>query len=63
MRAAAVPKGEEVLALVAVVAAAGQQRVGASARCADPARDDGILVEQWLELGDVAHGFRRSGTP
>lgn len=44
---------EEAAALVVVVAAVGQECVGASAGSADLARDGGNLVEQRLELGDV----------
>jgi hypothetical protein len=57
------PAGPERAAVfVVVVAAVGRQRVGASARSADPARDGRDLVEQGQKLGDVAHGFRRSAT-
>lgn len=44
---------EQATVLVVVVAAVGQQRVRASARFADPARDGRDLVEQRQELGDV----------
>jgi hypothetical protein len=54
---------EQAAVLVVVVAAVGQERIGASAGSAGLARDGGNLVEQRLELGDVARGFRRSGTP
>lgn len=39
--------------LVVVVAAVGQQRVGAPGWPADAARDGRDLVEQWQGLGDV----------
>lgn len=47
------PPPEQATVLVVVVPAVGQQRVGASAGSADPARDGRDLVQQRLELGDV----------
>ncbi len=44
---------EQAAVFVVVVAAVGQQCVGATAGSADPAGDGGNLVEQRLELGDV----------
>jgi hypothetical protein len=36
-----------------VVASVGEQRVGLTARTADPATDRRDRLEQWQELGDV----------
>jgi hypothetical protein len=44
---------EQAAVFVVVVAAVGQQRIGASARSADPARNGRDLVEQGQKLGDV----------